>query len=115
MRQKQKRQSSKNADGINIFDKVYVIVSQIPKGKVATYGEIGRYLGVSARIVGWALHANTDPEHIPCHRVVNKRGLLALGYAFGGPDEQKCKLLKEGVNVEGGAVDLEKYLWSVKI
>lgn len=63
------------------------------------------------RKVGWALHANPDSENCPCHRVVNKDGRLAPGYAFGGPGEQKKMLLEEGVPFKDELhVDLEKAL-----
>ncbi len=63
-----------------------------------TYGQIAEVLGTrDARKVGWALHANPDGSKVPCHRVVNKDGRLAPGYAFGGPNEQRNRLLAEGV------------------
>lgn len=97
----------------NFFDQVYKIVKKIPKGKVATYGQIAEVLGTKdARKVGFALHANKD-EKTPCHRVVNKDGRLAPGYAFGGPNEQKNRLLAEGVKfIDENHVDLTKTLQS---
>ena len=66
----------------NLFKRVYRVVRKIPKGKVTTYGEIAKALGTKdSRKVGFALHANKDPK-IPCHRVVNKDGRLAPGFAF---------------------------------
>ena len=83
---------------MNFFEQVYEVVKTIPKGKVMTYGQIARAIGSKdARKVGWALHANPDCSLVPCHRVVNKDGRLAPGYAFGGPDEQKIRLIAEGV------------------
>jgi len=95
-----------------LFEKVYELVRQIPKGKVTTYGHIARRLGTrDARKIGFALHANYDPE-TPCHRVVNKNGRLAESYAFGGWEKQKEKLLVEGVIFSSEkTVDLEKCLW----
>ena len=82
---------------MNFFEQVYEVVKKIPKGKVMTYGEVAKIVGTrDVRKVGWALHANKSNE-IPCHRVVNKDGRLAPSYAFGGPNEQKAKLLSEGV------------------
>lgn len=80
----------------NTFEKIYKAVQKIPKGEVATYGEIGTELGISPRTVGWALHANKDLL-VPCHRVVNKEGKLAENFGFGGWREQKRRLLAEGV------------------
>lgn len=93
----------------NFFEKVYSLVRKIPKGKVTTYGEIASALGTrDARRIGHALHANPTQD-TPCHRVVNKDGRLAPGYAFGGPNEQKSILLSEGVIfVDDVHVDLKK-------
>lgn len=82
---------------MNPFEKVWKEVRKIPKGKVTTYGTIGKKLGMSPRVVGYALHANPDSSKTPCHRVVNRQGRLAPGYAFGGPGIQKEKLEREGV------------------
>ena len=87
----------------NFYEKVYDIVAQIPKGKVTTYGCIAMRLGNIrlSRLVGNALHANTDPVNVPCHRVVNREGKLAPMYVFGGIDVQKERLENEGVEVDG--------------
>ncbi len=95
----------------NFFTKVYSVVVKIPKGKVSTYGQIAKKLETKdSRKVGWALHANTD-RNVPCHRVVNKDGKLASGFAFGGYKEQKELLLNEGVVFKDEMnVDLNKCL-----
>jgi methylated-DNA-protein-cysteine methyltransferase related protein len=105
----------------NLFQQVYEVVRQIPEGKVMTYGQIALRLRsgspasqiiISPRTVGWALHANKDGSGVPCYRVVNKEGHLAPGYAFGGPDEQRNRLLAEGVTfINEKCVDLKKHLW----
>lgn len=79
------------------FNKVYDLVSKIPKGKITTYGTISKTLGIDPRVVGYALHANKDSKNIPCHRVINSKGMISSGYAFGGPDVQKKMLEKEGI------------------
>ena len=58
--------------GKNSFQRIYDVVRQIPRGKVATYGQVARLAGNPrwARVVGFALHVNNDPEHVPCYRVV---------------------------------------------
>lgn len=99
---------------MNFYEKVYKAVSEIPRGKVATYGQIARMCASprASRIVGGALHKNPLPGVIPCHRVVNRFGGLAPDFAFGGKDAQKALLNAEGVFVdENYTVDLEKYLW----
>ena len=82
-----------------LADKVYEFVRNIPRGKVATYGQIALHLGNRnfARAVGNILHNNPDPEHIPCHRVVNSKGRLSRSYAFGGIEAQRRLLASEGV------------------
>ena len=80
-------------------EQVYEFVKNIPRGKVATYGQIALFLGNRnfARVVGNILHNNPDPEHIPCHRVVNAQGQLSRSYAFGGIEAQRRLLVSEGV------------------
>ena len=93
------------------FDKIYEVVKQIPYGQVATYGQVAALAGNKrwARVVGDALHVNPDPENIPCFRVVNSKGELAGAFAFGGGKAQEELLIKDGVEVVDGRVDLRKY------
>jgi len=93
----------------NFFELVYEITKKVPKGKVITYGQIAQIIGTrDSRKVGWALHANKD-RNVPCHRVVNKDGKLASGFVFGGYEEQRQLLLKEGVVFKNKIhVDLQK-------
>ncbi|MCL5935780.1 MAG: MGMT family protein [Firmicutes bacterium] len=92
---------------MDFFGQVYEAVKRIPKGKVMTYGQVAKAINTrDARRVGQALHANKVPEIVPCHRVVFADGSLAPGYAFGGPDEQKKRLISEGVTFIGEKVDL---------
>ena len=76
--------------GKNSFQRIYDVVRQIPRGKVATYGQVARLAGNPrwARVVGFALHVNNDPEHVPCYRVVTKDGAVSNAFAFGGENEQ---------------------------
>ena len=64
-----------------------------------------------SRVVGYALHVNPDPEHIPCHRVVNRLGEVSKAFAFGGENRQVDLLMQEGVGFKDGKVDLQKYGW----
>lgn len=79
-----------------------------------TYGGIADVIGTKdARRVGQALHANPDSSDVPCHRVVNKDGRMAPGYAFGGPGEQRMRLKAEGVKfIDDDHVDLLIYLYA---
>ena len=97
----------------NAFEKIYDAVKRIPCGRVATYGQIAALAGNPrwGRVVGYALHVNPDPEHIPCHRVVNRFGEPSAAFAFGGINMQILLLEKEGVAFRGGKVDMERFLW----
>ncbi len=90
--------------------RIYEAVKKIPKGKVATYGQVAAMAGNPrmARAVGNALHNNPDPENVPCYRVVNSKGELAGAFAFGGEDVQAQLLKEDGIDVKDGRVDLEK-------
>ncbi|MDR2908508.1 MAG: MGMT family protein [Oscillospiraceae bacterium] len=97
------------------FEAVYLVVARIPKGKVATYGQIARLAGNprAARTVGWALHAVPLELGLACHRVVNREGTMAPGFAFGGPQIQRERLARDGVAfLPDGRVDMARCLWS---
>lgn len=99
------------------FEKIYNVVCKIPKGCVATYGQVAEYAGNPrwARVVGYALHVNPNPVVIPCHRVVTKDGRLAPAFAFGGEGAQRSLLEGEGITfLADGSVNLQKHLWNKK-
>lgn len=91
--------------------RIYEAVKKIPRGKVATYGQVAEMAGNKkmARAVGNALHKNLDPEKIPCYRVVNAKGELAGEFAFGGKGAQARLLQADGIAVVDGRVDLKIY------
>lgn len=95
----------------NPTKRIYEAVKKIPRGQVATYGQVAELAGdrKMARAVGNALHRNPDPEHIPCYRVVNAKGELAGEFAFGGAGKQATILEADGIEVINGKVDLTKY------
>ncbi len=96
----------------NYREKVYALVRKIPKGKVTTYGIIGEKLHMSPRTVGTALHLNPYEGDVPCHRVVNREGRIAPGFAFGGIGAQRKLLEKEGIEFKDEThLDLSKYLY----
>lgn len=97
----------------NTFERIYDVVKLIPKGYVATYGQVATLAGNKnwARIVGYALHVNPDPDTIPCYRVVTKDGKVSKAFAFGGSNEQVRLLLEDGIEVVEGTVDMKKYKW----
>lgn len=91
--------------------RIYEAVKNIPKGKVATYGQVAAMAGNErmARAVGNVLHKNPDPDTIPCYRVVNAKGELAKAFVFGGINVQAAMLEQDGIEVVDGKVDLKKY------
>ena len=91
--------------------RIYEAVRKIPKGKVATYGQVAAMAGnpKMSRAVGNALHKNPDPKGTPCFRVVNAKGELSGEFAFGGPGAQARLLKTDGIEVVNGRVDLKKY------
>ena len=91
---------------------VYKLVRQIPAGKVATYGQLAALADTGPRAIGQILHKNSDPQNIPCHRVIHANGTLAAGYAFGGEGVQKSLLAKEGISFEKGKINLNKFGWT---
>ncbi len=102
---------------MNTFEKIYEVVKRIPKGRVATYGQIAALAGNRrlSRVVGYALHVNPDPESIPCYRVVNRFGEVSKAFAFGGENMQITLLRADGIEVsDEGKVDLDTYLWDGK-
>ncbi len=95
----------------NFFSRVYALVRRIPRGRVATYGQIARALGApgAARTVGWAMRACDDA--IPWHRVVNARGEISLR-PTSGYHAQRARLRAEGVRFDrDGRIDLSQSGW----
>jgi methylated-DNA-protein-cysteine methyltransferase related protein len=88
-------------------------VRQIPKGKVATYGEIARLSGFlnCARLVGYALNSLPDESTIPWHRVVNSQGKISFPKYSTAYKTQQRILKKEGIIFESERIDLKKYGW----
>jgi len=89
------------------------LIKSIPKGKVATYGQIAYLTGLypSVRQVVWILHSCSEKEGLPWHRVVNSKGTISLKPGK-GYEKQLAMLKKEGVVLdERNRIDLERYLW----
>lgn len=94
------------------YERVYKVVSMVPKGRVTTYGSIARFLGIAsgARMVGYALN-NVDDPGIPAHRVVNRNGELT-GRAHFPDDTMRERLQQEGVAfVDDYQIDIEAHFW----
>lgn len=96
------------------FERVFVVVSRVPRGRVTTYGAIARALGTprAARSVGWALSVAPGEGDLPCHRVVDRHGFLSGGWHWGHPDIMAALLQAEGVPfLDSHQVDLGACLW----
>jgi len=92
-----------------VHNQVYDLVRQIPRGKVATYGDVAKVLGINPRYVGHILHNNPAPGEIPCHRIVNSEGRIAASFAFGGGLAQQQLLEAEGIIFKNGKMKLTDF------
>jgi methylated-DNA-protein-cysteine methyltransferase related protein len=102
----------------NFFERVYDVASQIPYGKVTSYGAIARALGSgrSARMVGWAMNASHNRNDVPAHRVVNQKGLLTGKHHFDGTNLMQQLLESEGIEVvDNQIVDFKKHFWEPEV
>jgi len=92
--------------------RIYKAVSRIPRGRVATYGQIARLAGLSgqARLVGYAMHALPAGSRVPWQRVINARGEISLPGSSAA--RQRELLEREGVRFDAkGRIDLDRFLW----
>ena len=102
---------------MDIYRRIGIVCRNIPRGKVATYGQIALLCGKpkNSRQVGYGLKMGLAGEGIPAHRVVNSKGILSGALYFDTYDMQKMLLKNEGVAVvwteEGFKVDLKVYGW----
>jgi methylated-DNA-protein-cysteine methyltransferase-like protein len=94
-------------------EKVYTLIRIIPKGKVATYGQVAGLVGSprAARAVGMCMKTNPDAPRTPCHRIVASDGRLTGYSAEGGVVKKRQMLIEEGVHFHGTRVDLKTSLW----
>lgn len=93
--------------------RVKELITRIPRGKVATYGQIAAYAGNprAARQVVWILHSSSGKEKLPWHRVINSKGRISLKPNY-GYEIQRELLRKEGIEFdENDTVDFGRYLW----
>ena len=95
--------------------RIYAVVRRIPRGRVATYGQVARLAGLpgQARRVGYALHALRDGG-VPWQRVINAQGRVSPRALPGAEEVQEDLLVDEGVAVDArGRIDLRRYGWRV--
>jgi len=97
-----------------VFARILAVVRRIPRGRVATYGQVARLAGLPryARQVGYALHGQPPGTPLPWHRVINARGAISLRAIDGADETQRLRLEAEGVAFgAGGRVPLERFQW----
>jgi len=97
---------------LNLEQMIYKKLLQVPRGKITTYGELSKTVGLKNghRVVGRIMNKNPYPVIIPCHRVVNSNGQIG-GYAY-GKDVKTNMLNKEGIEIQNGKIlDFEKRIY----
>lgn len=102
--------------GNDLYEFIYEIVRQIPKGRVTTYGAIAACIGLKsgARVVGYAMnHSFRIQAGIPAHRVVNRNGLLTGKHHFVAPNTMEALLEQEGVRICNDKVtEFNRLFWN---
>lgn len=97
----------------SFFERVITTIRKIPRGKVATYGQIAALAGKprAARQVAWILHSSSDKHRLPWHRVINRNGKISLP-KYGGYEVQRALLVKEKIVFdENDRIDSAKFQW----
>lgn len=96
------------------YQRIYQVVRRIPRGRVATYGQVAQLAGLRghARQVGYALHAAPESERLPWQRVVNAQGGISLRSVNENDRLQRLLLEDEGIRFDRrGRIDLARYRW----
>jgi len=96
------------------YQRIYAVVRRIPRGRIATYGQVAELAGLGghARQVGYALHALTAGDALPWHRVLNAQGRVSPRAEPGGDRVQRALLEREGVRFDtGGRADIARFGW----
>lgn len=94
--------------------RIQEVVRRIPRGRVATYGQIAELAGLprQPRLVGYVLNALPPDTRLPWHRVVNAKGLISpRSDGLGGDQIQAQLLAREGVHLDGGRLELDRCRW----
>lgn len=97
------------------YKAIYKVIKRIPRGRVATYGQIATLAGVDghARQVGYALHSLPSGANVPWHRVINARGEVSPRSTSDWHELQRLLLESEGIEFDArGRIELAKYQWS---
>jgi len=108
----------KGRDASGSYDRIYAVVRRIPRGRVATYGQVAELAGLPghARQVGYALHALREEHDLPWHRVINAQGRVSERSAPGWDDVQRQLLEREGIRFDvSGRMQLADHRWKPRI
>ena len=100
------------------YELIWRVVRRIPRGRVATYGQIAELAGLEghARQVGYALHNLPERNDVPWHRVVNAKGEISPRSAGDSHELQRMLLIGEGVTIDlRGRIDLKKFRWAAHV
>lgn len=99
------------AEHERLYKRIYLLVRQIPRGQVATYGQIAEIVGnCTARMAGYAMAA--APDDVPWQRVINAQGKVSPRADDWGAEAQRVRLRDEGIELdEAGRIDLARYRW----
>jgi methylated-DNA-protein-cysteine methyltransferase-like protein len=103
--------------GGSTHERILAVVRRIPRGRVATYGQIAALAGMARqpRLVGYALHALQPGTRVPWHRVVNARGMVSVRSRGTAASKQQILLEREGIRFdERGCISLDRYRWRPK-
>ena len=102
------------AGTVSTHQSILAVVRRIPRGRVATYGQVAALAGLARqpRLVGYAMHALPSGTTVPWHRVINARGMVSIRSDGVASLSQRLLLEREGVQFDGrGRVSLERYQW----
>jgi methylated-DNA-protein-cysteine methyltransferase-like protein len=106
--------SVKKAPPKDTYARIFAVVRRVPRGRVATYGQVAALAGLPrhARLVGYALSTLTADTTVPWHRVVNAKGQISLRSDLLNHDELQAHLLRrEGVRLVDGTIALDRHQW----
>ena len=97
---------------MDLKEKIYERLRQVPKGKVVTYGELAKACNSNAfRFVGTCMKTNPDPVKTPCYKVVLSNGEIGNYSGVGGVKSKISKLKSDGIEINNGKIDLNKFGW----
>lgn len=109
------KHQAKVGSHLSTHERIYAAVRRIPRGRVATYGQIAEVAGLprQPRLVGYALHALSSSTAVPWHRVVNARGMVSIRSDGAASLSQMLLLEREGISFDArGRLSLERFGWS---